>query len=106
MPKYLFQASYTREGLQGLLKEGGTQRREAVENLVAGLGGRLEAFYYAFGDCDIYVIADLPDDASAIAGSLIVGASGAGSVRTTVLIPPETVDEATGKAVDYRPPAS
>ena len=106
MPKYLFQASYTREGLQGLLKEGGTQRREAVENLAAGLGGSVEAFYYAFGDYDIYVIADLPDDASATAASLVVGASGSGSVKTTVLIPPETVDEATGKAVDYRPPAS
>ena len=106
MPKYLFQASYTREGLQGLLSEGGTQRREAVENLAAALGGSIEAFYYAFGDCDIYVIADLPDDATATAASLVVGASGAGSVKTTVLIPPETVDEATEKVVDYRPPAS
>ena len=106
MPKYLFQASYTQEGLQGLLNEGGTQRREAVENMAAALGGSLEAFYYAFGDCDIYAIADLPDDATATAASLVVGASGAGSVKTTVLITPETVDEAAGKAVDYRPPAS
>ena len=106
MPKYLFEASYTQEGLQGLLKEGGTQRREVVENLAAALGGSVEAFYYAFGDCDIYVIADLPDDATATAASLVVGASGAGSVKTTVLIPPETVDEATGKVVNYQPPAS
>ena len=106
MPKYLFEASYTQEGLQGLLKKGGTQRREVVENLAAALGGSVEAFYYAFGDYDIYVIADLPDDASATAASLVVGASGAGSVKTTVLIPPETVDDASGKAVNYRPPAS
>ncbi|MYC07114.1 MAG: GYD domain-containing protein [Chloroflexi bacterium] len=106
MPKYLFQASYTQEGLQGLLKEGGTQRREVVANLAAALGGSVEAFYYAFGDHDIYVIADLPDDATATAASLVVGASGAGSVKTTVLIPPETVDDATAKAVNYRPPAS
>ena len=106
MPKYLFQASYTKEGLQGLLSQGGTQRRETVENLAAALGGNIEAFYYAFGDYDLYVIAELPDDATATAASLVVGASGAGSVKTTVLIPPETVDEATGKAVDYRPPAS
>ena len=106
MPKYLFEASYTQEGLQGLLKEGGTRRREVVENLAAALGGSVEAFYYAFGDCDIYVIADLPDDATATAASLVVGASGAGSVKTTVLIPPETVDEATGKVVNYQPPAS
>ena len=106
MPKYLFEASYTQEGLQGLLKDGGTRRREVVENLAADLGGSVEAFYYAFGDCDIYVIADLPDDATATAASLVVGASGAGSVKTTVLIPPETVDEATGKVVNYQPPAS
>ncbi|MCY3542953.1 MAG: GYD domain-containing protein [Chloroflexota bacterium] len=105
MPKYLFQASYTQEGLQGLLKEGGTQRREVVANLAAALGGSVEAFYYAFGDHDIYVIADLPDDATATAASLVVGASGAGSVKTTVLIPPETVDDAAGIAVNYRPPA-
>ena len=105
MPKYLFQASYTQEGLQGLLKDGGTRRREVVENLAADLGGSVEAFYYAFGDHDIYVIAELPDDATATAASLVVGASGAGSVKTTVLIPPETVDDATGKAVNYRPPS-
>ena len=106
MPKYLFQASYTREGLQGLLSEGGTQRRQAVESMAAALGGTVEAFYYAFGDYDLYVIAELPDDATATAASLVVGASGAGSVKTTVLIGPETVDEATAKAVSYRPPAS
>ena len=106
MPTYLYQASYTREGLQGLLKEGGSQRREAVENMVTALGGSLEAFYYAFGDSDLYIIVNLPDDASATAASLVVGASGAGSVKTTVLIAPETVDDATSKAVNYQPPAS
>ena len=70
------------------------------------MGGSLEAFYYAFGDSDIYVIADLLDEAAATAASLVVGASGAGSVKTTVLITPETVDEAVGRTVDYRPPGS
>ena len=93
MPKYLVQASYSREGLQGLMKEGGTSRRAAVENLVKGMGGSIEAFYYAFGDHDVYVIADLPDDASATAISLAVGAAGTGTLRTTVLVTPETVDE-------------
>ena len=104
MPKFLFQASHSTEGLQGLLKDGGTRRREAIERLVNGMGGSLEAFYYAFGDSDIYVIADLLDEAAATAASLVVGASGAGSVKTTVLIAPETVDEAVGRTVDYRPP--
>ena len=104
MPKYLVQASYSREGLQGLMKEGGTSRRAAVENLVKGMGGSIEAFYYAFGDHDVYVIADLPDDASATAISLAVGAAGTGTLRTTVLVTPETVDEAVKKTVNYRPP--
>jgi uncharacterized protein with GYD domain len=104
MPKYLFQASYTVDGVKGLLKEGGTNRRAAVEQVARSMGGKVEAFYYAFGDDDVIVIVDLPDDASATAVSLIVGASGAVSIKTTVLMTPETVDEATKKSVDYRPP--
>ena len=106
MPKYLFQASYTQEGLRGLVKEGGTRRRAMVENIVDEIGGALEAFYYAFGDSDLYAIVELPDDVSATAASLIVGASGAASVKTTVLVTPETVDEAVKRSVGYRPPGS
>ena len=106
MPKYLFQVSYTQEGLQGLLNEGGTRRREVVENLAAEMGGRLETFYYAFGDDDLYFIAEMPDDASATAASLAIAASGSATVRTTVLVTPETVDEAVRKSVSYRPPES
>jgi uncharacterized protein with GYD domain len=104
MPKYLFQASYTQAGLKGLLKEGGTGRREAVEKAIKGLGGVLEAFYYAFGYNDVYAIADLPDNVSTTAFSLITNAAGTAKVQTTALITPEEVDQAVKKAVDYRPP--
>ena len=104
MPKYLLQASYTTEGLKGLLKEGGSKRRAAVEETIKGLGGKLEAFYYAFGKHDAFVIVDLPDQVSATAAALVVNASGAAHVRTTVLITPEEVDQATKKTVHYRPP--
>ena len=63
MPKYLFEASYTPEGTKGILKEGASGRRAAVEKAIAGLGGKLEAFYFAFGSSDAYVIADLPEGA-------------------------------------------
>ena len=106
MPKYLFQASYTQEGLKGLLKEGGTSRRSTVEQLARGLGGNIEAFYYAFGDADVYVIADMPDEATATALSLTIGATGSVSLKTTVLIAPETVDDAVKKTVDYRAPGA
>ena len=106
MAKFLFQVSYTKEGLEGLLKEGGTRRREAVEQLFASVGGSLETFYYAFGDNDLYMIVDLPDDAAATAASLTVGASGAGSIKTTVLMTPESIDDAVGRTVAFRPPGS
>lgn len=104
MPKYLARSSYTIEGLKGLLKDGGSKRREAVEHLIKSLGGTVEAFYYAFGDTDLYVIFDVPDNVSAVAGSMIVNASGAAKVTMTVLLTPEEIDQATKKSVDYSPP--
>jgi uncharacterized protein with GYD domain len=104
MPKYLVQASYTTAGAQGLLKEGGTKRRAAVEALMKGLGGKVEAFYFAFGDADAFVIVDGPDNVTAAAVSLAVNASGAVSTKTTVLLTPEEIDQAAKKSVNYRPP--
>ncbi|MCH7996861.1 MAG: GYD domain-containing protein [Chloroflexi bacterium] len=106
MPKYLISASYTQEGMSGLLKEGGTSRRSTVTRLIKGMGGSLEAFYYAFGDDDVFVIFDMPDEASATAISLAIGATGAVRLKTTVLISPEAIDEAVKKTVNYRAPGS
>ena len=104
MPNYLIQASYSVDGLKGLLKDGGSKRRQAVDQLVNSMGGKLETFYFAFGSPDVFAIADLPDDATAAAVSLAASATGAVGLRTTVLITPETMDEATKKTVNYRPP--
>jgi len=104
MPKYLVQANYVGEGVKGLLKEGGTSRRAAAEKLVKSLGGTMEAFYYAFGETDAYIIAELPDNASMASLALTVSASGAVTVKTTVLMTPEEVDAAAKKTPSYRPP--
>ncbi|MEE9500719.1 MAG: GYD domain-containing protein [Candidatus Aminicenantaceae bacterium] len=104
MPKYLFHGSYTEEGLKGLLKEGGSKRREATEQLVKSIGGTLEVYYFAFGDNDFYLIVDAPDNVSATAGSLVANASGAVKVKTVVLLTPEEVDQAVKNTVEYRPP--
>ena len=104
MPKFLWQASYTSEGVRGVLKDGGTARRAAIEKLVEGLGGRLEAFYFAFGSDDVVVIADLPDQRKAAAVGLTVNAQGRTQLKTTVLLTPEDIDEAAKTSVDYRPP--
>jgi uncharacterized protein with GYD domain len=104
MPKYLTVASYTAEGAKGLLKEGGTARRALVEKLMKSLGGRLEAFYFAFGDNDAYIITEGPDNATTAALSLTVSASGALRTKTIVLLTPEEIDQAAKKTVEFRPP--
>jgi uncharacterized protein with GYD domain len=104
MPKYLYQGSYTVDGVKGLLSDGGSKRRQVVGDLITEMGGTLEAFYYAYGENDFYIILDMPDSASATAIALAVAAGGAVSGNITVLITPEEVDEATRKTVNYRPP--
>ena len=104
MPKYLFRGSYVGEGVKGLLSEGGSKRREAVEQAAKGMGGTVESFYFAFGEDDVLGVIDLPDNVSAAAFALMVSASGAVTLKTTVLITPEEIDQAAKKTVDYRPP--
>jgi uncharacterized protein with GYD domain len=104
MAKFLLQASYTTEGVKGLIKDGGSKRRAAADAAVKSVGGKIEAFYFAFGDSDAIVIVDAPDNVSATAIALTVNASGAIQSRTTVLLTPEEVDQATKKTVSYRPP--
>jgi uncharacterized protein with GYD domain len=106
MARYLIHASYTREGIQGVAREGGSSRREAISTMVADLGGSLEAFYFAFGEDDAIVIADLPDNVTAAAVGMTVGASGGATTRTTVLLTPEEIDAASGKTVGYRAPGA
>ncbi len=104
MPKYMIQASYVGEGLKGLLKEGGTKRRETVAQVIESMGGTLESFYYAFGDYDVVGVAEMPDNISSVAFSIMVNASGVINAKTTVLLTPEEIDQAAKKTVDYRPP--
>ena len=104
MPKYLVKASYTVEGVKGLLKEGGTSRKKEVEKMINELGGKVEAFYFAFGDTDVFAILDLPDAESASAASLTINASGYTNISLTVLITPDEADRAVRKTVSYTPP--
>jgi uncharacterized protein with GYD domain len=104
MPKYMFQASYTTEGLKGLFRDGGSRRKADVEKAITGLGGSLEAIYYAFGQDDVFCIIDMPDNVSTASLALVIAASGAVNVKTVVLLTPEEIDQATKMSVDYRPP--
>ena len=104
MAKYLSQAKYTAEGLKGLLKDGGSARKKEIEKLLASVGGKLEAFYYAFGDIDLFTITEAPDNVTAASLSLLISSSGAVSVKIIPLLTPEEVDSATKITADYRPP--
>ncbi len=104
MAKFLIQASYTAEGAKGVVKAGGSARRNAVEELLASVGGKLEAFYFTFGEEDAIIIVDVPDNETALALGMTVGASGAVRSRTTVLIPMEEVDRAAKRDLHFRSP--
>jgi uncharacterized protein with GYD domain len=106
MAKFMVKASYTAEGARGLAKEGGTRRRAAVQKLVEGLGGKVEAFYFAYGEHDVYVVTELPDAAACLALSLAVNSSGAVRLSTTPLITAEEMDAACKKAVAYKAPGA
>ncbi len=104
MPKYLMKASLKPEAIRGVLKGGGTARRNAVEESAASLGGKVEAFYFAFGDTDTYTIIDLPSNADMAALAATIGATGVVAIETVVLLTPKEVDEACKKKVTYHPP--
>lgn len=106
MSKFLWQVSYTAQGAQGLKKDGGSARRAAVQRLVEQAGGKLEAFYFALGEADVYVIAELPDTKTATAVSLAVNTAGAARLRTVVLLTPEEMDAAVKQGVEYRAPGT
>lgn len=106
MSHYLFESNYTAEGLSGLMKDGGTGRRKAIEELCTSVGGHLETMHFAFGDTDVFVMADLPDDEAAASVALKVSASGKATVRTVKLLTVEQIDEAVGRKLAYRAPGA
>lgn len=104
MAKYLVTASYSADGVKGVLKNGGTARADAVSKAVNGLGGKMNSFDFAFGGDDAIVMVELPDNVAAAALGLAVSSTGLASVRTTVLLTPAEIDEAAKRQVAYTPP--
>ena len=107
MAKYMIKASYSPDGLKGVMAKGGSARAEAIEKLAAGVGGSVDGVYFSFGSDDLYAIVDAPghEAMAAIAGT--VGQTGALSkYETVVLLTPAQIDEAANMSVDYSPPGS
>ena len=106
MVKYLFRGSYTAAGAAGVLKEGGSRRAAAAEAVIKSVGGSVESMYWAMGEDDFFIIADMPDAASVAAASLTVGASGTIRVTSTPLMGADEVDAAAQMSPQFRPPGS
>lgn len=104
MAKYLARVSYTADGVKGLMKDKASGRRAAVAKLIESDGGKLEAFYFAFGADDVISIVDIPSQAAAAAFSLAVNAAGMAQLSLTPLLSIEDMDAAIAKSVTYRPP--
>ena len=104
MPKYLIQADFTTDRVKGILKDGGSKRKTAVKILMKELGGNLEGFYYSFGESDVVTIVDVPDNVTVAALSMAIAASGRLTLKTTPLLDPTEIDQATKKTVKFSPP--
>ena len=106
MPKYLVEGRYTSDGLTGLAREGVLQRRGDIAKTIESAGGKLEAFYFAFGDADFYIIFDVPDNISAAALSVVANQSGYVTSKIIVLMTADEMDQAINKAmtVHFLPP--
>ena len=102
MAKYLLQGSYTVEGIKGVIKEGGSGRRDAITTALKAVGGKLDGMYYAFGESDVFVICDVPDSVTAASLVISIAATGTIHVKTTVLLTVEEMDQAAKKAISYR----
>jgi uncharacterized protein with GYD domain len=104
MPKYLYHGSYTDKGLKGLLKDGGSKRVKVTKKAIESLGGKMEAYYFALGGSDFFIILEAPDNVAAITGSMVANASGTVKVNITALVSPEEVDLAAKQTMKWSPP--
>jgi uncharacterized protein with GYD domain len=104
MPKFLLMASYTADGVKGVMKDGGTKRKQAAEAALKSVGGRVEAVYFALGEYDLYAVVDAPDNATVTAAAMAINASGAARIQTVALLTPEEIDQAIQKRPAYTPP--
>jgi uncharacterized protein with GYD domain len=106
MPMYLITANYTAQGMEGIRSKGAKSRVDAVRAMLEGVGGSLESFYFAFGDTDVFAIADVPGDEAAAAVAMTINATGAVSIRTTKLLTVEQIDDALSRTVSYAAPGA
>ena len=106
MARFMFKVSYSKEGIQGVIKEGAANRRTFIEKMAVDMGGSITSFDFAFGETDVYAIAEMPDAITAAAVATAVGAAGTGSIETVVLLSAEDIDRAIEQHAPYRAPGA
>ncbi len=108
MPYYMLQGAYSSEAWAAQVANP-QNRVEVVRPIFEKLGGRIESAYFAFGEYDVVLIVEFPDNVSAAAISVALNAGGAfKSAKTTPLMTIEEGTEVMRKAggTGYRPPGS
>ncbi len=104
MAEFLVRAAYSAEGFKGVVKDKASGRKAALEKALASVGARLEAIYCAFGDYDVVLIVDAPDNATVAAVGMAACSTGLARTSTTPLPTIEEADQAIQKSVKYRGP--
>jgi uncharacterized protein with GYD domain len=105
MPKYMIKASYSPEGITGVMAKGGTARKTAIDKLVSDVGGSVESFYFAFGGDDVFVIVEAPShEAMAAVAGTVTKTGVLSKYETVVLLTAEQIDSAASMTVDYTVP--
>ncbi|MFI5393140.1 MAG: GYD domain-containing protein [Myxococcota bacterium] len=106
MARFMFKVGYSKEGMQGVIKEGAANRRAFIEKMAADMGGSITSFDFAFGETDVYAIAEMPDAITSAAVSTAVGAAGTGTIDTVELLSAEDIDRAIEQHAPYRAPGA
>jgi len=104
MAKYLIQATYSAEGFKGVAKDKASGRKAALEKALASVGAKLDAIYYAFGDCDVVLIVDAPDNATVASFGMAACSTGLARTSTIPLLTVDEADQAVKKGITYRGP--
>ena len=108
MPLYLTKFSYTPETWARMIDKP-EDRRNAAQEYIESVGGKLHGFWYAFGEHDGYTMWEAPDNVSMAAVALAIGSGGSlSSLDTTVLMTVDETLDALRKAssVAYRAPGA
>jgi uncharacterized protein with GYD domain len=102
--RYLFRAAFTVEGMQNLQKQSATGFKTGVAKFFESVGGKLESWYFDYGDSTAYGFVDYPDEIAAATAQASVNAGGFARVSYRAVLSAEDADKALARSVATRPP--